>query len=83
MTLPLRQLNEPAPAALPPAAAPDAAANAAVREPATPLAWPRVVEALAKATSWYRDGQAAARHSEVRRRLRALARAARTIVTDR
>jgi hypothetical protein len=75
MTLPLRQPDERAAAALPPADEPDAPANDAV--PPAPV-WPRVVEALAKATSWYRDGESAARHSEIRRRLRALARAART-----
>jgi len=49
---------------------------------ATPDAWRRTVEVLLKATAWHRDGEDAARHTEIRRRMRALASAARSFGRD-
>ena len=78
MSLPRRQHAAPTLGVQEPAVLHEGPANDAAPAVATPDEWRRTVEALLIATAWHRDGADAARHTEIRRRLRALASAARS-----
>lgn len=78
MTLPRRRLPEPAPARAVQALSVQAAPTVADAATATADDWQYAVEVLVE-TARRRDGDDAARHTEIRRRMRALARAARTL----
>ena len=82
MSLPRRQHVAPTLSVQEPAVLHEGPAN----DPAPVVAalddWRRTVEVLLKATAWHRDGENAARHTEIRRRMRALASAARSFGRD-
>ena len=78
MSLARRQPAAPTPGASAPAVLRESPGNVTAPVGATPEDWDRTVEVLLKATVWHRNGVNAARHAEIRRRMRALAGAVRS-----